>query len=357
MIAVAVLPGDGVGAEVIEGPAAILADLAARGVLTFTGPWPIGSTGFATTGQRTPAETLAACQASDAILLGAVGEHPGIDVHRHPGSAAARPELALLDLREHFDLRVSIRKVWRGEDVPFTVVRNLLGGAYAPLSTRRESVDGGPAADLFELEPERIREVAGIAADHVVATGVPLLSADKASLFATSRLWRRIAAEVAEERGLQVRHVYVDRMAYELAAAPPPAAVLMTEGIFGDMLSDAACGRAGSIALAGSASVRPPTPGSTQRCVGLFEPVHGSAPLHANANRVNPMGGYLALVALLDWFPETRDWAEPVREAVALVLAEGPLTYDMAAPSSRPATTSEVSQRINAAFADRVRTR
>jgi isocitrate/isopropylmalate dehydrogenase len=350
MIAVAVLPGDGVGPEVIAGPSALLAELSTRGVLTFTGPWPIGTTGFAETGHRTPAETLAACEASDAILLGAVGDHPGIDEKSYPG-LAARAGSALGDLRELFDLRVSIRKIWRGDAVPFTVVRNLLGGAYGGRVMRRESVDGSPAGDVLELEPDRIREVAHIAADYVEATGAQFISADKASLLATSRLWRRVASGVAEERRLPVRHVYVDRMAFELAAAPPPEAVLLTEGIFGDMLSDAACGRAGSIALAGSASVRPPTPNNTHRCIGLFEPVHGSAPLHAGANRVNPIGGYLALAALLDWFPETRVWAQPIRGAVARVLAEGPLTYDMTPQGSHPATTTDVSEHINDVFA------
>src|SRR5690349_18766871 len=108
MIRVALLPGDGVGAEVLAGPSALLRELADRDVLEVTGPWPIGAHAFAETGDGLPPATLAACEDADAILLGAVGEHPGVPIGDY------RPELALIGLREHFDLRVSVRQVWRG---------------------------------------------------------------------------------------------------------------------------------------------------------------------------------------------------------------------------------------------------
>lgn len=342
MITVAMLPGDGVGPEVMDGPAQLLTHLAESGHIEVSGPWPVGATAFAATGSLLPPETIGACDAADAILLGAVGEHPSIDV--------TRPEMALIELRERYDLRVSIRRIWRGADYPLTVVRNLLGGAYGAQSLRHESDGSDDASDLVRLAPAQIRELAHIAADFVDESGLSLVSADKAGLLATSRLWRRIVDEVAEERGITVRHAFVDRMAYELAADEPPPIVLLTEGIFGDILSDAACGRAGSIALCGSAAVRPSTQGFERRCVGLFEPVHGSAPRHAGANRANPIGGYLGVAALLEWFPETRRWAGIVRDAVASVLAEGSLTYDLAAPGQVVATTSELSDRILNAF-------
>ncbi|HWB66087.1 MAG TPA: isocitrate/isopropylmalate family dehydrogenase [Mycobacteriales bacterium] len=343
MISIALLPGDGVGPEVLDGPARLLDALAARDVVSVTGPWPVGASAFGSLGDGLPAKTVEACEQSDAILLGAVGDHPGVDV---PGY---RPELSLIGLREHFDLRVSIRQVWRGDEQPLTVVRNLLGGAYGSAG-RQESDGSQPASDLLELSPERIRELAEIAAGYVALSETPLLSVDKANLLATSRLWRQVVSQVAAAHDIPVRHVYVDRMAFELGAGVPPSAVLVTEGLFGDILSDLACGRVGSIALCGSASVRPTTPGDPRRCAGLFEPVHGSAPKRAGQNRVNPCGGYLALAMLLEWFPETEKWAAQVRAAVSHALQDGPLTYDMAAPGDPVASTDELSARINAAF-------
>ncbi|MYB03425.1 MAG: 3-isopropylmalate dehydrogenase, partial [Acidimicrobiaceae bacterium] len=175
-----------------------------------------------------------------------------------------------------------------------------------------------------------------------------IVSADKANLMATSRLWRSTTQRVADARGVPLRHTYVDRMAFELAHDDVVAdTVVLTEGIFGDMLSDLAAGRAGSIALCGSASVNPGPP-AKGRCVGLFEPVHGSAPRHFGQNRVNPSGAYLALAALLEWFTETADLGPVVTEALAGALQAGPLTYDLAPPGSEPASTKAFAAAVNA---------
>lgn len=344
MIKIALLPGDGIGTEVLGGPAEILDRLAASGVLSVSGPWPIGASAFAECGDGLPSETLDACEEADAILLGAVGDHPGV----HTGEY--RPELALIALRQHFDLRVSIRRIRRKGRPPLTFVRNLLGGAYGS-GTRHESIGQSSASDLFELNPAQVRELAIIAIEDVRKLSTSLVSVDKANLLATSRLWRRVVSEVAAEEGVEVRHVYVDRMAFELGCSALPEAVVLTEGLFGDILSDLASARAGSIALCGSASVRPWGSGDLRRCVGLFEPLHGSAPLRAGQNVVNPCGGYFALAMLLEWFPETVMWAARVRGAVETALTSGPLTYDMVDSGMLPASTSELSRRINDAFA------
>jgi isocitrate/isopropylmalate dehydrogenase len=345
MITVALLPGDGVGPEVLDGPAALLEELDRRELVRVTGPWPVGASAFAATGEGLSVDTLRACEEADAILLGAVGEHPGVPIGLY------RPELALIRLREYFDLRVSVRQVWRGGSTPLTFVRNLLGGAYG--NNRIESDGTRPASDVFELTPERIRELADLAIGYAKTSGAQLISVDKANLLATSRLWRRLVTEAAEAAGVAVRHVYVDRMAYELGCMTPPEAVVLTEGLFGDILSDLSSGRAGSIALCGSASVRPEGGDNIARCVGLFEPVHGSAPLRAGQDRVNPVGGYLALAMLFEWFEETAKLAPHVRQAVADALSTQPLTYDMAPPGEPVAATSEMSARINAAFLER----
>jgi isocitrate/isopropylmalate dehydrogenase len=344
MIRVALLPGDGIGAEVMSGPAELLGTLTADFPIEVTGPWPIGCTAFADHHTGLPGITMAACESADAILLGAIGDHPGVVV---PGY---RTELPLLQLREHFELRVSVRDIWREGQRPLTIVRNLLGGAYGSASTRRESDGTAPASDEIILERERIAELAELACDYVERRpGTQLVSVDKANLLATSRLWRNVVTEVAASRGIEVSHRHVDRSAFELAKRGLPDAVIVTEGIFGDILSDLAAGRAGSIALGASASVHPGTP-STGRCVGLFEPLHGSAPAHAGTNRANPAGAYLALATLLEWFAATAELASRVRAALAAVMRSGPCTYDLAPADGPVSTTSDFAARVNRAF-------
>lgn len=219
-----------------------------------------------------------------------------------------------------------------------------------PSSTRRESDGTTPATDEITLEPDRIAELAQLACGYIERRpGARLVSVDKANLFATSRLWRKVVTGISAAHGIEVAHRHVDRAAFELASRPLPDAVLVTEGIFGDILSDLAAGRAGSIALGASASVHPGKP-ARGRCVGLFEPLHGSAPLHTGTNVANPAGAYLALASLLDWFPETAAIAPRVRAALTNALRVGPCTYDLA-PVDRPAsTTKEFSYQVNHAF-------
>jgi isocitrate/isopropylmalate dehydrogenase len=335
------LPGDGIGAEVMRGPAELLEATRSQVAIEVTGVFPVGSTAFAESGELLPRRTVAACEDADAILLGAIGDHPGVDLNEQ------RSEAALLDLRAHFDLRVSIRQVWRGDGQPLAFVRNLLGGAYGLQETHTESDGLSPASDLIVLEPGRIEEVANIACDLAFGhSGTVIISADKANLWATGRLWRRIAGEVATRRGVPILHRLIDRSAFELAQRELPNAVIMTEGIFGDILSDLAAGRAGSIALCSSASVHPGAP-ARGRCVGIFEPVHGTAPHLVGTHRANPVGAYLALAALGEWFPETVAFARAVRLAVDRALHDGPWTRDLAPVRGVAATTEAVATRIN----------
>ena len=343
---IAVLPGDGVGAEVVAGPVELLEAIAGAGRIELTGPWPVGASAFGELGTGLPEDTLAACDASDAMFFGAAGEHPGVSLDDY------RPEHSIIGLRQRYDLRVSIRNIVRAgasSGRPLIVLRNLLGGAYGAASTRTESDGSQAAGDEVILTPDQITELAEMACD-LVEQGLAssIVSADKANLMATSRLWRSITGRVAENRGVPLRHTYVDRMAFELAHDDVTAdTVVLTEGIFGDMLSDLAAGRAGSIALCGSASVNPGRP-AQGRCVGLFEPVHGSAPRHTGQGRVNPSGAYLALAALLEWFPETADLGPPVTEALSEALQAGPLTYDLAPDGTDPASTDAFAVAVNA---------
>ena len=343
---IAVLPGDGVGAEVVAGPVELLEAIADAGRIELTGPWPVGASAFGELGTGLPADTLAACDDCDAMFFGAAGEHPGVSLDDY------RPEHSIIGLRQRYDLRVSIRNIVRAGESggrPLIVLRNLLGGAYGAASTRTESDGTNAAGDEVILTPEQIAELAEMACD-LVEQGLAssIVSADKANLMATSRLWRSVTGRVAEARGVPLRHTYIDRMAFELAHDDVVAdTVVLTEGIFGDMLSDLAAGRAGSIALCGSASVNPGPP-VRGRCVGLFEPVHGSAPRHTGKGKVNPSGAYLALAALLEWFPDTAELGPPVTAALSEALQAGPLTYDLAPAGTAPASTDSFAAAVNA---------
>lgn len=348
MTTIALLPGDGIGSEILDGPAAWLRRLERDGLpVRLTGPWPYGSTGWRATGSTLPDETLAACREADVILSGAVGAHPGISPADCPN-----PEAALIRLRHLFDMRVSVRTVLvpGAEDV--IVVRNVTGGAYAGPEERVESDGTGPAADRVVLEPPRVREMFEIAAVHARAhPGRQAISVDKASVFATSRLWRRLATEAAAASGVPFRNVNVDRAAYELAGHGELPGVIVAEGIFGDILSDIVCARAGSPALCGSATINPDHPVGSG-VSALFEPAHGTSPHRTGSRRSNPAGAWLALADLFAWCPDLAPLglAGQIRRALDVALATAPPTYDLAAPGAATVGMDEFNERVLAAL-------
>ena len=342
MTVIALLPGDGIGSEILDGPIAYLRKLQAQGApVTITGPWPYGSTGWKESGDVLPQETIDACHQADVILSGAVGTHPGIDPKDCPN-----PESGLIKLRHIFDLRVSVRNVLLAPHKDVIVVRNIIGGAYGDPQSRQESDGVIAAIDTVKLEPEKVREVLNIAADYSL-DGYRTMSVDKASVYATSRMWRRLAAEVFEKRGVKYDNVNVDRAAYELVKYEELPRVVATEGLFGDILSDVLCARAGSPALCGSATINP------DRIFGhgvtaLFEPAHGSSPHRTGSRRSNPTGAWLALIELLNWCPDLAalDVATKAREALLDTIAEGPATYDLAKPGEPTCNMVEFNERV-----------
>lgn len=349
MTTIALLPGDGIGGEILDGPVAWLRRLERHGApIQLTGPWPYGTTGWRDTGSTLPDETIQACREADVILSGAVGAHPGVSPAECPA-----PEAALIRLRHLFDLRVSVRTVLVPGSDDVTIVRNITGGAYGDPDTRTESDGVRPAIDRLALEPDRIREVFAIAAD--VARRRPerrAISADKASVFATSRLWRRIAAEASATSGVTFADVNVDRAAYELVRAAELPAVIVTEGIFGDILSDIVCARAGSPALCGSATINPDHPEGVG-VSALFEPAHGTSPHRTGARRSNPAGAWLAVADLVSWCPDlsTLGLALKVREALNRAMRTSRPTYDLAAPGEAAADMDEFNDHVLAALA------
>jgi len=349
MTTIALLPGDGIGTEILDGPVALLRHLERAGApVTITGPWPYGSSGWAQTGSILPAETIAACRDADVILSGAVGTHPGITADQCPN-----PEAALIELRHIFDLRISVRTVRVPGDDDVIIVRNITGGAYAGPDLRVESDGATPAEDRLVLDPVRVQEVFDIAAD--LARRQPqrrAISVDKASVFATSRLWRRTAHATTAATGVAFADVNVDRAAYELVKHDQLPSVIVTEGLFGDILSDIVCARAGSPALCGSATINPDRvfgAGAT----ALFEPAHGSSPHRTGSRRSNPTGAWLALADLLAWCPDLAalDLHTKLRSALDDVLDRMPPTYDLAGPDVATIDLDEFNEYLLAAFA------
>jgi 3-isopropylmalate dehydrogenase len=332
MTTIALLPGDGIGSEILDGPVELLRRMAAAGApITLTGPLPYGTSGWLASGSILPPQTIEACREADVILSGAVGTHPGV-----PAAECPNPEAALIELRHLFDLRISVRTVWVPGVGDVTIVRNITGGAYADASLRTESDGTRPAVDQLRLRPDRVREVLELAADYALRSpGRRTISVDKASVFATSRLWRALANAVAAERDVTFVNVNVDRAAYELVRYDELPAVIATEGIFGDILSDVVCARAGSPALCGSATINPDRTFGTG-ATALFEPAHGSSPHRTGSRRSNPTGAWLCLAALLDWCPELASYgmSTRIRAALGEVHAAGVRTYDLAPPGA-----------------------
>ena len=344
MTTIALLPGDGIGAEILDGPVAYLRQLARDGgPVDVTGPWAYGTTGWLQTGSTLPDETIAACRAADVVFSGAVGTHPGVSSEECPN-----PEAALIQLRHLFDLRISIRtvRVPGGEDV--VIVRNITGGAYAGPDHRVESDGTREAEDRIVLNPARIQEVFDNAVEHArMHPGRRVMSVDKASVYATSRLWRRISHATAAATGLAIDNVNVDRAAYELVKNEQLPAVIITEGLFGDILSDIVCARAGSPALCGSATVNPDRKFGNG-VTALFEPAHGSSPHRTGTRRSNPTGAWLALADLLQWCPDLAALGlhKTVRGALDSVLDSGAPTYDVARPGEPTLDLDEFNERV-----------
>jgi 3-isopropylmalate dehydrogenase len=345
MTTIALLPGDGIGSEILDGPVAFLRHLERDGSpVRVTGPWPYGSSGWAQTGSTLPQQTVAACRGADVIFSGAVGTHPGVTADECPN-----PEAALIELRHIFDLRISVRTVRVPGEDDVIIVRNITGGAYAGPERRVESDGNGPAEDLLVLDPARVQEVFDIAVEY--ARRAPhrrAISVDKASVFATSRLWRR----TAHASGFPFADVNVDRAAYELVKHAELPSVIVTEGLFGDILSDIVCARAGSPALCGSATVNPDRPfghGTT----ALFEPAHGSSPHRTGSRRSNPTGAWLALIDLLAWCPDLAalDLPTQVRKALDHVIDTAPPTYDLVPPGGPTIDLDQFNERVLQALA------
>ena len=331
---IALLPGDGIGPEIVAEAARVLRAVAEKHGHEFTlTEHPVGGAAIDAVGDPLPADTLAACRAADAVLLGAVGGPKWDDP-----DAAVRPEQGLLRIRKELGLFANLRpikpldalidasplktEIVRGTDILF--VRELTGGLYFGDAGRR---DGGKTAyqEMVYSEDE-VARIVRLAAGLARGRGGRLTSVDKANVLEPSRLWRSTATRVVAEEfpDVTLEHVLVDAMAMHLIARPRDFSTVVTGNLFGDILTDAASMLPGSLGLLPSASLGDGTG------PGLFEPIHGSAPDIAGTGKANPLATILCAAMLLrDGLKLTAE-ADAVEGAVHAAVADGVRTADIA---------------------------
>jgi 3-isopropylmalate dehydrogenase len=336
----------------VQAATAVLQAVARRFGHAFeTRPFPIGGAALRAGLPPLPPETLDACRSADAILFGAVGD-PAFD---HLPSDQ-RPEAGLLALRRELGLFANLRpaRIWPGlEDagplkpsrvagVDLFIVRELTGGLY--FATPRGVDESRKSAhNTMRYTADEIERIALVAFRLAASRRRRVTSVDKANVLETSQLWRRVVTEVAKSHAdVRLEHMYVDACATALVAEPARFDVILTENLFGDILSDEAGGIVGSLGLLPSASLGTGT--------GLYEPVHGSAPALAGRDVANPIGAIASAAMLLRYSLRAEREARTVEDAIGATLAEGARTADLAGASDRPVSCS----RMAAAIADRV---
>jgi 3-isopropylmalate dehydrogenase len=328
---ITLLPGDGIGPEVVAAATEVLSAIAQRFGHSFDFREAlIGGAAIDASGNPLPDASLEACRSADAILLGAVGGPKWSDPN-----APVRPEQGLLKLRKELGLYANLRPVTvhpeladlapvksdRLKGVDLLVVRELTGGIYFG-EKRRE---GDVAFDGCSYSVGEIERVVRLAARLAGARRGQLTQVDKANVLETSRLWRQVTTRVIGEEfpAIQLEHQLVDSMAMHLIAKPAAYDVIVTENLFGDILTDEAALLAGSLGLLPSASLGDGGP-------GVYEPIHGSAPDIAGQDKANPIGTILSAAMMLRWSLKLEAEAKAIEDAVARVLTSGARTADIA---------------------------
>ena len=309
----------------------------------------IGGAALTAANDPLPPDTIEACLNSQAVLLGAVGS-PAFD--HNPGHL--RPEAGLLRLRRELGAYANLRPavffpaledcsplradVVRGTDI--MIVRELLGGAYFG---QPRSIEGEPGArvaiNTMRYAEHEVERIARVAFELAMKRKKKVLSVDKANVLECSRLWREVVTRIGQEfPEVKLAHQYVDSAAMLLVHRPTDFDVVLTENMFGDILSDQAGGVVGSLGLLASASIGGP--------VGLYEPVHGSAPDIAGKGIANPLGAILSVAMLLRHSFHLKREAAAVEAAVAAVLGEGARTADLAGKTHAAISTAAMGSRV-----------
>ena len=327
---IALLAGDGIGPEVMKQALKVLDAISHRYNHTFTYDVAlVGAAAIDATGDPLPAETIEACELSDAILFGAIGD-PKYD---NDPSAKVRPEQGLLKLRKSMGLFANIRPVQlynslidksplreeRIRNTDLVVYRELTGGIY--FGEKGRSEDGKSAYDHCDYTTAEIERIAVMAFDAALRRKKKVTLVDKANVLETSRLWRETVQKVAKNYPLvEVEYLFVDNAAMQVIQRPNQFDVILTENMFGDIISDETSVITGSIGLLPSASVGEKT--------SMFEPIHGSYPEGAGKDIANPVATILSAAMMLDNF-EMFDEANHIRSAVKKVIEKGLVTPDL----------------------------
>ncbi|GGJ02266.1 3-isopropylmalate dehydrogenase [Alicyclobacillus cellulosilyticus] len=352
---IAVLPGDGIGPEITREAVRVLELIAeVRGHRFDLVYGKIGGIAVDEEGTPLPDETVRLCRESDAVLLGAVGG-PKWD----KGPTHLRPETGLLGIRKAIGLYANLRPitvfpslihastlkpdVLAGVDI--LILRELTGGLYfGQPRGRRQTADGVEVVDTLQYSEHEIRRILRLGFELARARRKRLVSVDKANVLESSRLWREIAEEVARDYpDVELVHMLVDNAAMQLVRNPRQFDVLVTENMFGDILSDEAAMITGSIGMLPSASLGSEGP-------GLYEPIHGSAPDIAGQNVANPLATILSVALMLRHSLGMEDEARAVEAAVRAVLDAGHRTRDLAGPGEPALTTAEMGDKVRAAL-------
>jgi 3-isopropylmalate dehydrogenase len=350
---VTILPGDGIGQEVCAQALRIL-----RGVGDFCGyefrfeERPIGGAAIRASGTPLPPATLDACLESDAVLLGAVGSPEFDELPRD-----RRPEAGLLQLRQALGGYANLRPaVWyqaladcsplrpvRASGADVLIVRELLGGLYFG---EPRGIDTEAAFNTMRYTVAEIERIAHVAFREARRRRKKVTSVDKANVLETSQLWRRVVSDVAGDYpDVALEHMYVDACAMHLVSNPRQFDVILTENLFGDVLSDEAAVITGSLGMLASATI-----GGQ---VNLYEPVHGSAPNIAGRGIANPLGAIASAAMLLRYSASLDQEASAVEQAIVTVLESGQRTHDLSPPPGRKAsTTDEMGAAVERELAD-----
>lgn len=332
-IKIACLPGDGIGPEVADSVVTVLEAIGKKYNKNFEiSRYSIGGCAIDETGEPLPQETIDACKNADAVFLGAIGGPKWDDPN-----AKVRPEQGLLKLRAELGVFSNIRpltvfpklldasplKPELLKDVDFVVVRELTGGIYFGEKYRGADY----ATDECKYSEKEVERITKVACEMAMQRGKRLTSVDKANVLETSRLWRDVVTRVVNEDypEIELEHQLVDSCAMKMIQNPSHFDVILTENMFGDILSDEASVLAGSMGLLASSSIGDGT--------GLFEPIHGSAPDIAGQGIANPYASILSASMMLRWLKLEAE-ANAIEQAVQQAIANNILTQDLAKESS-----------------------
>jgi len=348
---IAVIPGDGIGPEIIKQAILVLKKIGEKFHHEFTFQEVLaGGCAIDALGEPLPEESLTICKNSNSVLLGAIGG-PKWDQFE----VAKRPEKALLKLRGELELYANIRPVFLYEalkdacplkpnivagGIDICVVRELTGGIYFGKRGKRKGTKGIEAFDTECYSEREVARIAKVALEMAARRQKKVTSVDKANILESSRLWRSVVTEVAQNYPeIKLEHMYVDNAAMQLLRAPKQFDVILTTNMFGDILSDEASMITGSIGMLPSASL-----GETK--LGMYEPVHGSAPDISGKDKANPIATILSAAMMLSLSFDLEEEAAAIEKAISDVLNSGYRTPDIMSPGLELVGTEKMGELI-----------